>query len=116
MGTALSDVADRGRGLEAGADDFLTKPVNAIALFARVRSLARLQPMMDELRVRQAASGDGTLLAEAELVMAGSLTAARVLQAAPSDTLAGKGRRYRGRDGDRKYAVAGKKGGRRVAP
>src|SRR3546814_17834332 len=37
MVTALSDVADRVRGLEAGADDFLTKPVNDIALFARVR-------------------------------------------------------------------------------
>src|SRR3546814_2951801 len=52
MVTALSDVSDRVRGLEAGADDFLTKPVNDIALFARVRSLARLKQMMDELRLR----------------------------------------------------------------
>src|SRR5689334_23018673 len=36
MVTALSDVSDRVRGLEAGADDFLTKPVNDVALFARV--------------------------------------------------------------------------------
>jgi two-component system cell cycle response regulator len=37
MVTALSEVSDRVRGLQAGADDFLTKPVNDIALFARVR-------------------------------------------------------------------------------
>jgi two-component system cell cycle response regulator len=54
MVTALSDVADRLRGLEAGADDFLTKPVNDIALFARVRSLVRLKRMMDEWRLREA--------------------------------------------------------------
>jgi two-component system, cell cycle response regulator len=53
MVTALSDVASRLRGLEAGADDFLTKPVNDTALFARVRSLVRLKRMMEELRVRE---------------------------------------------------------------
>ena len=53
MVTALSDIADRLRGLEAGADDFLTKPVNDIALFARVRSLVRLKRMMEELRLRE---------------------------------------------------------------
>src|SRR5690349_12466380 len=53
MVTALSDVADRLRGLEAGADDFLTKPVSDIALFARVRSLVRLKRMMEELRLRE---------------------------------------------------------------
>ncbi len=57
MVTALSDVADRLRGLEAGADDFLTKPVNDIALFARVRSLVRLKRMMDELRLREEVCG-----------------------------------------------------------
>ncbi len=57
MVTALSDVADRLRGLEAGADDFLTKPVNDIALFARVRSLVRLKRMMDELRLREDVCG-----------------------------------------------------------
>src|SRR5919197_5400156 len=53
MVTALSDVANRLRGLEAGADDFLTKPVNDIALFARVRSLVRLKRTMDEWRLRE---------------------------------------------------------------
>src|ERR1700730_1053440 len=57
MVTALSDIADRLRGLEAGADDFLTKPVNDIALFARVRSLVRLKRMMDELRLREEVCG-----------------------------------------------------------
>jgi two-component system, cell cycle response regulator len=57
MVTALSDVADRLRGLAAGADDFLTKPVNDTALFARVRSLIRLKRMMDELRLREEVCG-----------------------------------------------------------
>lgn len=57
MVTALSDVANRLRGLEAGADDFLTKPVNDIALFARVRSLVRLKRMMEELRLRESICG-----------------------------------------------------------
>ena len=68
MVTALSDVADRVRGLESGADDFLSKPVNDIALFARVRSLVRLKMMMDELRVRQETSGRlGAIASEFEL-------------------------------------------------
>ena len=67
MVTALSDVSDRVRGLEAGADDFLSKPVNDIALFARVRSLVRLKLMMDELRLRQAASGDSSMIERSAL-------------------------------------------------
>src|SRR6266436_2479822 len=57
MVTALSDAADRLTGLEAGADDFLTKPVNDIALFARVRSLVRLKRMMEEWRLREGICG-----------------------------------------------------------
>ena len=56
MVTALSDVSDRVRGIESGADDFLTKPVVDAALFARVRSLLRLKMMMDEWRLREATS------------------------------------------------------------
>ena len=54
MVTALDQPSDRVAGLEAGADDFLTKPVQDLALFARVRSLVRLKVMMDELRNREA--------------------------------------------------------------
>jgi two-component system, cell cycle response regulator len=54
MVTALDQQADRIAGLEAGADDFLTKPVEDLALFARVRSLSRLKMMTDELRARYA--------------------------------------------------------------
>jgi two-component system cell cycle response regulator len=53
MVTALSDIASRVQGLEAGADDFLTKPVNDIALFARLRSLVRLKRTLEEWRARE---------------------------------------------------------------
>jgi two-component system, cell cycle response regulator len=52
MVTALDQPSDRVRGLEAGADDFLTKPVTDVALVSRVRSLARLKMVTDELRLR----------------------------------------------------------------
>ena len=52
MVTALSDVKDRVRGLECGADDFLSKPINDTALMARVRSLLRLKMIIDEWRMR----------------------------------------------------------------
>lgn len=54
MVTALRHPEDRVAGLEAGADDFLSKPLDDVALFARVRSLVRLKMLTDELRLRQA--------------------------------------------------------------
>jgi two-component system cell cycle response regulator len=56
--TALDEMADRVRGLEAGADDFLTKPVNDVQLLARVRSLLRLKMLTDELRLRAVTARD----------------------------------------------------------
>jgi two-component system cell cycle response regulator len=56
MVTALGDPEDRVQGLSAGADDFLTKPVDDIAMFARVRSLLRVKLMLDELRMRERTS------------------------------------------------------------
>jgi two-component system cell cycle response regulator len=52
--TALDGRADRVAGLEAGADEFLTKPIDDVMLFARVRSLTRLKAVIDELREREA--------------------------------------------------------------
>ncbi len=52
MVTALDSPVDRVRGLDAGADDFLTKPVSDVVMIARVRSLTRLKMMTDELRMR----------------------------------------------------------------
>lgn len=52
MVTALDQPSDRVRGLKAGADDFLTKPVNDLQLIARVKSLVRLKAVSDELRLR----------------------------------------------------------------
>ena len=56
MVTALDQPSDKVRGLEAGADDFLTKPIAEMALIARVRSLARLKMVTDELRMRAVTS------------------------------------------------------------
>ncbi len=51
--TALDGREDKIKGLEAGADDFVTKPIDDVVLFARVKSLVRLKSVMDELRERE---------------------------------------------------------------
>ncbi len=58
MVTALDQISDRVRGLEAGADDFLTKPVNDLQLMTRVKSLVRLKMLTDELRLRASTTRD----------------------------------------------------------
>jgi two-component system cell cycle response regulator len=62
MVTALNAPEERVRGLSAGADDFLTRPVDDIALFARIRSLLRWKQIHDELRSRLATSRQFGLL------------------------------------------------------
>jgi adenylate cyclase len=49
MVTALDPTQERVKGIEAGADDFLTKPINQAELLARVRSLLRIKQLHDEL-------------------------------------------------------------------
>ncbi len=56
MVTALDQPSDKISGLEAGADDFLTKPVDDIALITRVKNLARLKTLTDEMLMRATTS------------------------------------------------------------
>ena len=58
MVTALDHPEDRVKGLESGAEDFLTKPVNDLALITRVKSLVRLKLLTDELRLRASTGRD----------------------------------------------------------
>ena len=70
--TALDGRADRVAGLEAGADDFLTKPIDDVMLFARVRSLTRLKAVIDELRAREASGRRMGVIAGAASRLGGS--------------------------------------------
>jgi len=74
MVTALDQPSDRVTGLEAGADDFLTKPVDDSALFARVRSLVRLKLMTDELRMRETTGQGMGLIDPAETLQDNNLS------------------------------------------
>ncbi|WP_374570907.1 PleD family two-component system response regulator [Phenylobacterium sp.] len=70
--TALDGRADRIAGLEAGADEFLTKPIDDVMLFARVRSLTRLKMVIDELREREASGRRMGVIAGAASRLGGS--------------------------------------------
>src|SRR5258706_6423289 len=49
MVTALNAMEDKVQGLELGADDFLTKPINRMELLAKVRSILRVKVLQDEV-------------------------------------------------------------------
>ena len=70
--TALDGRADRITGLEAGADEFLTKPIDDLMLFARVKSLTRLKVVIDELRQREASGRRIGVIAGAASRLGGS--------------------------------------------
>ncbi len=77
--TALDQPADRVHGLEAGADDFLTKPINEVALITRVRSLVRLKFSIDELRDRAARSAAAGMVEAVEALSAHAAGNGRIL-------------------------------------
>ncbi len=79
MVTALTDATDRVRGLESGADDFLSKPVNDVALMSRVRSLVRLKMTVDEWRIREKTANQFGIFNSRGNVMEESTKAARIL-------------------------------------
>lgn len=79
MVTALTDATDRVRGLESGADDFLSKPVNDTALMARVRSLVRLKMTIDEWRNRENTANQFGVLSDRALPTGEPFGNARVL-------------------------------------
>jgi two-component system cell cycle response regulator len=79
MVTALTDVSDKVRGLESGADDFLSKPINDIALMSRVRSLVRLKMALDEWRIRENTANQLGVVNEASSAMSESIENASIL-------------------------------------
>jgi two-component system cell cycle response regulator len=87
MVTALSEKADRLKGLDCGADDFLTKPINDMALFARVKSLIRIKMLLDELRLRDKTSMQMGI--QSDNTMVNDVSGARVL-VIDDDTVQGK--------------------------
>ena len=58
MVTALDPSEERIKGLEAGADDFLTKPINQAELLARIRSLLRIKELYDTVQTQAAELSD----------------------------------------------------------
>jgi two-component system cell cycle response regulator len=64
--TTLDDRDNKVRGLQAGAEEFLTKPIDDVQLMARVKSLLSLKVVTDELRAREASGKRMGVIGEAE--------------------------------------------------
>lgn len=79
MVTALDQPSDRVQGLENGADDFLTKPVDDIALVTRVKNLGRLKMLTDEMLMRASTGRQMGMADDASLEKALSGRSGRIL-------------------------------------
>ena len=105
MVTALTDSQDKVRGLEAGADDFLSKPMNDTALMARVRSLVRLKMTVDEWRIRENTATQFGMVDQTANVMNEPVGDAKVLVIEDQDFEADKISATLARDNDNVTAV-----------
>ena len=92
--TGLSDLPDRIRGIEAGADDFLTKPVHPQELRARVAALLRMKQLTDALDSAESAfvalaltieARDPTTKGHCERLAQRAMRLGRVLGVSPDD-------------------------------
>ena len=79
MVTALDQPSDKVLGLESGADDFLTKPVDDIALVTRVKNLARLKMLNDEMIMRASTGKQMGIPDDGSFALALSARSGRVL-------------------------------------
>ncbi len=79
MVTALDGMEDKIRGFEAGADEFLTKPVNSVELLARIKSMLRMRQFQEQLSIRAESEAHfgGSLLKKAHV--ADPISSQRVL-------------------------------------
>lgn len=79
MVTALDQPEDRVKGLEAGADDFLTKPVSDIAITTRVKSLVRVKTLVDEMQTRVATGEELGFGEQLDLIVRQPVSNGRIL-------------------------------------
>jgi two-component system, cell cycle response regulator len=79
MVTALDQASEKVQGLEAGADDFLTKPLDDIALITRVKNLARLKTLNDQMLLRMASGAELGVPPEAATLWARADSAGHIL-------------------------------------
>jgi len=79
MVTALDQPSDRVRGLDVGADDFITKPLDDVQLIARVKSLVRLKGLTDELRTRALAGQELAMEDAARALDSANVEVGRIL-------------------------------------
>lgn len=79
MVTALNSVEDRVNGLQAGADDFLTKPIDDASLMARVKSLVRIKALIDELRRRDQTGSEMGVLGQEKNSFTMDVNGSRIL-------------------------------------